>query len=76
VERHPLDAIRIAAAIPAAAAYFFRPGSTKNAGRSSTFPRGLWKSEISGMIRGPFAYAAGRSQMRRSEAIPYTDPGP
>jgi GT2 family glycosyltransferase len=65
VLRHPLDAIRIAAAMPAAAAYFFSPSSTHNAGRSSTFPRGLWKDEISGMMRGPFAYAAGRSQTRR-----------
>ena len=65
VSRHPLDAIRIAAAMPAAAAYFFRADSTHNEGRSPTFPRGLWRNEIAGMIRGPFAYAAGRARNRR-----------
>jgi hypothetical protein len=64
VSRHPLDAARIAAAIPAAAAYFFRSDSTHNLGRSPTFPPGTWRDEISGMIRGPFAYAAGRARAR------------
>jgi GT2 family glycosyltransferase len=61
VFRHPLDAVRISAALPAAATYFFRKDSPHNVGRSPTFPRAIWKDEISGMIRGPFAYAAGRA---------------
>jgi cellulose synthase/poly-beta-1,6-N-acetylglucosamine synthase-like glycosyltransferase len=61
VFRHPLDAIRISAALPAAATYFFRNDSPHNVGRSPTFPRAIWKDEIAGMIRGPFAYAAGRA---------------
>lgn len=64
VSRHPLDAIRIGAAMPAAAEYFFRADSPHNVGRSPTFPRGLWRDEIAGMIRGPFAYAAGRALSR------------
>jgi glycosyltransferase involved in cell wall biosynthesis len=61
ISRHPLDIIRIGAAMPAAANYFFRKDSPHNVGRSPTFPRGIWRDEISGMIRGPFAYAAGRA---------------
>jgi hypothetical protein len=66
VSRHPLDALRIAAAMPAAAAYFFRADSLRNEGRSPTFPRGLWRDEMAGMVRGPFAYAAGRARAGRS----------
>jgi GT2 family glycosyltransferase len=66
VSRHPLDALRIAAAMPAAAAYFFRADSLRNEGRSRTFPRGLWRDEMAGMVRGPFAYAAGRARAGRS----------
>jgi len=64
--RHPVDALRMAAAIPAAASYFFRSDSAHNAKRSSTFPRGLWRVEVAGMIRGPFAYAVGRAQGRKT----------
>jgi GT2 family glycosyltransferase len=64
--RHPWDAVKIAAAIPAAVNYFFRADSAHNSRRSASFPSGLWKDEIAGMIRGPFAYAAGRVRVRRS----------
>lgn len=66
VTRHPRDAARIAMAIPAALSYFFRSDSPHNARRSTSFPRGIWKDEIAGMLLGPFAYALGRARARGS----------
>lgn len=66
VARHPGDGVRIALAIPAAVAYFFRPDSPHNARRSTSFPRGVWRDEIAGMLLGPMAYAVGRARARRS----------
>jgi GT2 family glycosyltransferase len=63
--RHPADAVRMAFAMPAAIAYFFRSGSPRNMGRSARFPPGLWKHEVAGMLQGPFAYAVGRTFGRR-----------
>jgi O-antigen biosynthesis protein len=65
VSRHPRAAVRIALAIPAALAYFFRPNSPHNARRSTSFPRGVWRDEIAGMLLGPMAYAVGRARARR-----------
>jgi glycosyltransferase involved in cell wall biosynthesis len=64
VSRHPRDALRIATAIPAAVNYFFRADSPHNSRRSASFPRGIWRDEIAGMLLGPFAYAAGRARAR------------
>jgi GT2 family glycosyltransferase len=64
VVRHPRDGFRMAAAIPAAAGYFFRSDSTHNQKRSPSFPRRLWRTEVAGMLRGPFAYARGRARAR------------
>ena len=66
VSRHPGDAVRIAAAIPAAVGYFFRADSPHNSRRSTSFPRGVWRDEIAGMLLGPLAYAAGRARARGS----------
>jgi GT2 family glycosyltransferase len=66
VARHPGDGARIAAAMPAAVGYFFRRDSPHNARRSTSFPRGIWRDEIAGMLLGPFAYAAGRTRDRGS----------
>jgi GT2 family glycosyltransferase len=62
---HPADAIRMALAMPAAAAYFLRSGSPRNVRRSARFPPGLWKDEVAGMVIGPFAYVLGRLRARR-----------
>jgi GT2 family glycosyltransferase len=62
--RHPGDALRMAFAMPAALAYFFRSGSPRNMRRSARFPPGLWKDEVAGMLQGPFAYALGRMLAR------------
>jgi GT2 family glycosyltransferase len=64
--RHPGDAVRMAIAMPAAIAYFFRSGSPRNRRRSPRFPSGLWKDEVAGMLQGPVAYALGRAAARRS----------
>jgi GT2 family glycosyltransferase len=63
--RHPADGVRMALAMPAALAYFFRPGSPRNRRRSARFPSGLWKDEVAGLLQGPFAYAFGRANARR-----------
>ena len=63
--RRPGDAVRMAFAMPAALAYFFRSGSPRNMRRSARFPPGLWKDEVAGMLQGPFAYALGRTFARR-----------
>jgi glycosyltransferase involved in cell wall biosynthesis len=65
VTRHPRDAVRIASAIPAAVGYFFRADSAHNSRRSASFPRGIWRDEIAGMLLGPLAYAVGRARARR-----------
>ena len=44
--RRPLDALRIAARLPAAAAYFARPSSGRNRRRSPTFPGDIWRDEL------------------------------
>jgi GT2 family glycosyltransferase len=64
VARHPLDAARIAARLPAAAAYFVRPDSAKNRRRPATFPGGTWREELAGMAVGPIAYLLGRRAAR------------
>ncbi|HET9850872.1 MAG TPA: glycosyltransferase [Candidatus Limnocylindrales bacterium] len=64
--RHPADGLRMAFAMPAALAYFFRSGSPRNRGRSARFPSGLWRDEVAGMLQGPFAYALGRAAARGS----------
>jgi glycosyltransferase involved in cell wall biosynthesis len=66
VSRHPRDAARIGFAIPAAVNYYFRADSPHNSARSASFPRGLWRDEIAGMLLGPFAYAVGRARARSS----------
>ena len=70
VSRHPRDGFRIAAAIPAAVGYFFRADSPHNSRRSATFPSGLWRDEIAGMLLGPLAYAVGRARARGSWKSP------
>jgi GT2 family glycosyltransferase len=64
--RHPLDAVRMAFAMPAAASYFFRSGSPRNIRRSARFPPGLWKDEVAGLVAGPFAFALGSIRAVRS----------
>jgi glycosyltransferase involved in cell wall biosynthesis len=66
VSRHPRDAVRIALAIAPAVDYFFRADSPHNSRRSASFPRGIWRDEIAGMLVGPFAYAVGRARARGS----------
>jgi glycosyltransferase involved in cell wall biosynthesis len=63
--RRPVDALRIAARLPAAAAYFARPSSGRNHRRSATFPRDVWRDELVGMVRGPGAYLLGLLRLRR-----------
>jgi GT2 family glycosyltransferase len=63
--RHPGDGVRMAIAMPAALAYFFRSGSPRNMRRSPRFPPGLWKDEVAGMLIGPFGYLVGRLRARR-----------
>ena len=63
--RRPVDAVRMAFAMPAAIVYFFGSSSKRNIRRSPRFPRGLWKVELSGMLQGPLAYALGRRAARR-----------
>jgi O-antigen biosynthesis protein len=64
VARHPSELLRIAARLPAAAAYFARDDSPRNRRRSPTFPRWIWREELAGMAQGPFAYALGRARLR------------
>lgn len=73
VAHHPGDAIRIAGAMPAAANYFFRADSPHNVHRSATFPSGLWRVEMAGMLRGPFLYAAGRMRAGATAEPPTLD---
>jgi len=64
VLRHPVAALRIVAAVPAAIAYATRPHQGRNRHRTATFPRGTWRLELVGMLAGPFAYLAGRVRSR------------
>jgi hypothetical protein len=42
--------------LPAGVQAVVAPGSFKNAGRSSTYPRQLKRAEWKGLARGPLAY--------------------
>jgi len=70
VLRHPGDVVRIAARLPAAAAYMLRPRAGRNRRRSASFPSGTWRQELGGMLRGPAAYVAGRIRERRRRRTP------
>ena len=73
--RRPLDALRIAARLPAAAAYFARPSSGRNHRRSPTFPGNIWRDELGGMVRGPMAYLTAHLRRRRVRQVRRRLPG-
>jgi GT2 family glycosyltransferase len=50
---------------PSGLVYLFRPESPKNAHKSAGYPRELTVRELAGLACGPFAYAAGRIELRR-----------
>ena len=61
----PSTLLSIARRVPPGLGYLFRPGSPKNARKSAGYPRELTVRELAGLAWGPFAYAAGRFELRR-----------
>jgi GT2 family glycosyltransferase len=54
--RSPRHAAEMIGRLPAGVQAVVAPGSFKNAGRSSTYPRQLKRAEWKGLARGPLAY--------------------
>ncbi len=60
----------LARKLPRGLAFAFSPGSEKNVGRQSDFPRPLVRKELLGMAYGPLAYARSRRRARRLQSSP------
>jgi GT2 family glycosyltransferase len=63
----------VARLLPRGLFHVAAPGSTKNQGKSTTFPGALTRLELAGMAAGPVAYLRSRYVVRRRTA---TVPGP
>lgn len=61
-------ALAVARRLPAGARHVLSPGSRKNAGKTTTFPRVLTRLELAGMLYGPPAYLRSRRRARRLQA--------
>ncbi len=60
---------------PASIRVLLSPRSEKNAGKSPFFPADLTRTELRGIIRGPWAYLRSRRAIRRAErSATHTDP--
>jgi glycosyltransferase involved in cell wall biosynthesis/thymidylate kinase len=66
----PSTLLSIVRRVPPGLGYLFRPDSTKNAHKSADYPRELTVRELAGLAWGPFAYAAGRFELRRRNRRP------
>ncbi|MCL5256797.1 MAG: glycosyltransferase [Chloroflexi bacterium] len=51
--------------LPQALDYLFSPRSQRNAKKQDSFPKELTRTELLGMLRGPFAYLHSRAHTRR-----------
>ncbi|WP_062217588.1 glycosyltransferase [Streptomyces sp. NBRC 109706] len=57
---------RLLARAPASARMLLAPGSTKNAGKSPAFPAALGRTELRGIVAGPWTYLRSRRALGRS----------
>ena len=66
----PSTLLSIVRRVPPGLGYLLRPESPKNAHKSAGYPRELTVRELAGLAWGPFAYAAGRIELRRRNRRP------
>ena len=64
VVRDPAAALELARRVPRVARYVLSPSSPKNRNRSGAYPADLRRAELTGLARGPFAYARSRIAAR------------
>jgi O-antigen biosynthesis protein len=68
IASEPRLALEFALRLPRAARYMVDGRSEKNRRKSCDYPRELTRTELAGLLAGPFAYVRARSLARRIEA--------
>jgi GT2 family glycosyltransferase len=63
--RNPWHLVGMAMVVPAWVRSLVNPASAQHAARTPTYPRALVRTELRGMLAGPFAYMRSRRMQRR-----------